>query len=85
VWSLTRSAAVHLVNQFPENLIAHRAINLVQMCIGLGCLFVWLIGLRREGETRTAVVGHLWNRAEADRLTQQLDAINDSLARLRRR
>jgi hypothetical protein len=82
VWSLTRSAEVHLANQFPKNL---RAISLVQLCIGLGCLLVWLTGLRHEGETRTAVVGHLWNRAEADRLTQQLDAINDSLARLRRR
>jgi hypothetical protein len=84
VWSLTRSAAAHLANQFPQNLIAVRIISLVQMCIGLGCLLLWLGGLQREGETRTAVVGHLWNRAEADRLTEQLDAINDSLARLRR-
>jgi hypothetical protein len=51
----------------------------------MGCLLVWLLGLRREGESRTAVVGHLWNRAEADRLTEQLDAINDSLERLRRK
>jgi hypothetical protein len=44
-----------------------------------------MLGFKREGEARTAVVGHLWNRAEADRLTEQLAAINNSLARMRRK
>lgn len=85
VWSLSRSAAVHLANQFPGNLSATRVISSLQMCISLVCLLFWLIGFGREGESRTAVVGHLWDRAEAERLTQQLDAINNNLERLRRR
>jgi hypothetical protein len=83
VWTLTRSAEAYLANQFPKNLVAIRVISAIDMCIALGCLSFWLLGLRREGEVRTAVVGHLWNRAEAERLTEQLDAINNSLERLR--
>jgi hypothetical protein len=83
VWTLSRSAAVHLANN--TNLVATRLISSLQMGISLGCLLFWLIGFRREGESRTAVVGHLWDRAEAERLTQQLDAINNNLERLRRR
>jgi hypothetical protein len=85
VWSLSRSAAVHLSTLFPGNKPVMLSINLVDTFIGMGCLAFWLLGLRREGEARTAVVGHLWNRAEAERLTEQLDAINNGLARLRRR
>jgi hypothetical protein len=84
VWSLSRSAAVHLVNQWSANKQVSLAINTFDMCISVGCLLFWLIGLRREGEIRTAVVGHLWNRAETERLTEQLDAINNTLERLRR-
>jgi hypothetical protein len=85
VWSLSRSAAVHLVNQWSANKQVSVAINTFEMCIAGGCLLFWLIGFRREGEIRTAVIGHLWNRAEAERLTEQLDAINNNLERLRRR
>ncbi len=85
VWTLSRSALVYVINQRFTNRHVTQASNIVQMCFTLGCLFWWLFGLKREGEARTAVVGHLWNRAEAERLTKQLDAINDSLERLRRR
>jgi hypothetical protein len=85
VWSLTRAAAVHLTTLFPKHLVAIRVISALQISIGLACLLFWLLGFKREGEVRTAVVGHLWNRAEAERLTDQLDAINNSLERLRRR
>jgi len=85
VWSLSRSATVHLINQRFNNQHLTQATNIAQMCVALGCLCLWMFGLKREGEARTAVVGHLWNRAEADRLTEQLDTINDSLARLRRK
>lgn len=85
VWSLTHSAAVHLANQFQSSKSAIAWLNLIQTSLLLGCLLYWLLGFRREGEGRTAVVGHLWNRAEAERLTEQLNAINDSLERMRRR
>ena len=85
VWSLSRSAMVHVINQWFNNRYLNSATNIVQMCVIWGCLCFWMFGLQREGEARTAVVGHLWNRAEADRLTEQLDSINDGLARLRRK
>ncbi len=85
VWFLSRSAGVHIVNQWSGNTSVSLAVNFVEMGIDSCCLLVWLFWLQREGEGRTAVVGHLWNRAEADRLTEQLDAINDSLELLRRK
>jgi hypothetical protein len=85
VWSLSRSAMVHVINQWFNNPYLTSATNIAQMCVAVGCLGLWMFGFQREGEARTAVVGHLWNRAEADRLTEQLDAINDGLARLRRK
>ncbi len=85
VASLSRSVMVHVVNQWFNNLHLNHASNIVQMCIASGCLLFWMLGFKREGEARTAVVGHLWNRAEADRLTEQLAAINNSLARMRRK
>lgn len=84
VWTLTNSAVAHLFIQFPKNLLAIRTISSIRMCIVAGCLVFWMAVFKREGEARTAVVGHLWNRAEAERLTEQLDAINNGLARLRR-
>jgi hypothetical protein len=85
VWALSRSAGVHVVNQWGGNTQVSLAVNLVEAAIVSGCLLLWLLGLRGEGERRTAVVGHLWNRAEAERLTEQLGAINDSLERMRRK
>jgi hypothetical protein len=85
VWSLSRSAAAHIVNQWSGNKQVSLVVSSVQMFVEMGCLLFWLLEFRREGESRTAVVGHLWNRAEAERLTDQLDAINSSLERLRRK
>jgi hypothetical protein len=85
VWSISHSAAVHLGNRFQGNATAIGAVNFAQTCVQLGCLLYWLYSFQREGEGRTAVVGHLWNRAEAERLTEQLDAINHSLEKLRKR
>ena len=84
VWSLSRSAYIHLINRWFTNKDLKLATNMVQMGVVLACLSFWLLELRREGEIRTAVVGHLWNRAEAERLTEQLNAINNSIARMRR-
>jgi hypothetical protein len=85
MWSLSRSALLLTINRFFNNKQLISVSTTIQMSVALGCLLYWLIGLKREGEARTAVVGHLWNRAEADRLTQQLDAINAGLTRLRRK
>jgi hypothetical protein len=85
VWSLSRFAQLHLVNQALADKRLNQVVTSIQLCIVLGCLLLWLVGLEREGESRTAVVGHLWNRAEAEHYTRQLAAINNSLERLRRR
>jgi hypothetical protein len=85
VWSLSRSILVHVVNQWFREPRIRVGANIVQLCFELGCLVFWLIGFQREGEVRTAVVGHVWNRAEADKLVEQLDAINDSFEKMRRR
>jgi len=85
LWSLSRSAMLHVINQWSGNKQVSLAANCADMLIIAGCLLSWLLGLKREGESRTAVVGHLWNRAEAERLAEQLHAINDSLERLRRK
>jgi hypothetical protein len=45
------------------------------------CMLFWLIGLRREGEEKTLVIGHRWNRENQDQLLAQLKAINASLLR----
>jgi hypothetical protein len=85
VWTLTRAASVHLATLFPQSVVAIRIISSIHMSVAAGCLLFWLVMFRREGEARTAVVGHLWNREEAERLSRQLDVINDNLTRLRRR
>lgn len=85
VWSLSRSAYIDVINHWINDKNVKLATNIAQMCIALGCLVFWLVGFKRQGEARTAVVGHLWNRAEADRLTGQLETINDGLAKLRKR
>jgi hypothetical protein len=84
-WSLSHFAAVHASTFFPENKSVIGTINSIKLGVFVACLLFWLFELRREGEVRTAVVGHLWNRAEAERLTDQLDAINEGLTRLRRK
>lgn len=85
VWSLSRSAYIYVFKQWFRNEQVRQVSNTVQMFVGALCLLFWLIALKREGEAHTAVVGHVWNRAEAERLTEQLDAINGSLERLRRK
>ncbi len=85
VWSLSRSLLVYVDARWFTVVDVKQAADIVQQLIAAGCLLLWLVALRRQGEAMTAVVGHLWNRTEAERLTEQLDAINDGLARLRRK
>jgi hypothetical protein len=84
-WTLSRAALAYVIPHWFNNRQMRVAGNIIQMGVDMVCLLAWLLELKSEGESRTAVVGHLWNRAEAERLTQQLDAINDGLARFRRR
>lgn len=85
VWFLSRSTGLHLVIQRAGNRWMSSVINAGETGVTIACLLLWMICLRPEWEGLTTVVGHLWNKAEAGRLTEQLDAINDGLDRLRRR
>ncbi len=49
------------------------------------CLAVWIWKLNAAGERSELVIGHSWRKEDADRILQQLDAINDALARSTRR
>ncbi|MBK5290075.1 MAG: hypothetical protein JJE04_00080 [Acidobacteriia bacterium] len=49
------------------------------------CLAVWIWKLNAAGEHTEVVIGHRWRQEEADGLIQQLNNINDSLARGTRR
>jgi hypothetical protein len=84
-WALVHAVTVFVGIHANGNLRTGDIVNLIQSCVQVGCLLYWMAGLRKEGETLTAVVGHLWNREEAERLAEQLDSINDTLERLRRR
>jgi hypothetical protein len=56
--------------------------NLVLQVAGCLSLLVWLLRMSPAGESVTIVVGHLWNRDEEERLTNQLQNINSMLTRL---
>jgi hypothetical protein len=78
IYFLTREA-VELVINLGHHWI--RVVSSLEMTVSVLCLTFWIMTLRREGETRRAVVGHQWNPADEQRLRAQLDAINASLLR----
>ena len=49
------------------------------------CLLFWLLFLNRQGEKKSVVIGHRWNRGEETRLKMQIEAINRSLLRTARK
>ncbi|HML16079.1 MAG TPA: hypothetical protein VK419_03600 [Bryobacteraceae bacterium] len=57
-------------------------VNTAMLGISFCCLMFWAVGLRRENQDRTTVIGHRWDASAMLRLTRQLDAINASLLRL---
>ncbi len=46
----------------------------------LSMLF-WLVGLNHQGEEKTLVIGHRWNREDQDKVLERLKALNASLLR----
>lgn len=57
----------------------------IDMSISVICILFWLLALSRQGENKLLVVGHQWNPADEQRLLDQLEAINDSLLRSRKK
>jgi hypothetical protein len=54
------------------------------LTVSLICTVAWSALLKKAGEKETVVTGHAWDRAQAERLTVQLDAINSRLVRAAR-
>jgi hypothetical protein len=54
-------------------------ISTILMVVFSLCLLFWLLGLNRQGETRTVVIGHKWNTDDEERLLSQIKAINANL------
>jgi len=63
----------------------NRPLSDVNMGVSVTCLLFWLLALSRQGEKARMVVGHQWNPGEEQRLLAQLEAINASLSRSRRK
>jgi phosphatidylserine synthase len=62
----------------------HHAFSIVLLALGIICLCIWTILLRREEEDPAVTFGRRWNPEEETRLIRQLRAINSSLGRLSR-
>jgi hypothetical protein len=83
VFYLSRTCGTLLANLLSPQFL--NVINNALMSLSFCCLIGWLSSLRREGEDTTDVVGHRWNPAAIERLSDQLDAINATLVRFGRR
>jgi hypothetical protein len=73
------------VGLFLQNFLAHEstpALGNAMLTVSFVCLLAWTLVLNRQGEETTVIVGHRWNPGEMQHLTDQLDAINQSLSRL---
>jgi hypothetical protein len=77
-----RWTGLGLVNLYPARSIL---VGTVMSVLSLGCLILWTLALRPEGEIATTVTGHRWNPAETEHLLGQLGAINVRLERMGRR
>ena len=77
----------HAATLFVNNLGYYlgRMFGTFLMGVYAACLLFWLFALSRQGENKTVVLGHQWNREEEARLLSQLDAINRSLLRAARK
>jgi hypothetical protein len=78
----SRSAGLLVINLLP--VAALRLVSVVLLGFSLGCLLLWLTGLRRESDDVNTVTGSPTNAAALERLSAQLDQINTALARFAR-
>jgi hypothetical protein len=82
VFFLTRTTVTLVIN------LEHhwsRELSSIAMGVSVLCLIFWIMALNRKGETKRVVFGRHWNPADEQKLKTQLDAINASLLRSRRK
>jgi len=81
LYSFSRWAGLLLTNRFPQ--LTHE-LSIAMLAASLACVVGWSLLLKRTGEKEIVVTGHTWDRAQAERLSVQLDAINSRLVRMAR-
>jgi len=59
----------------------HRQFSMALLIASTASMLFWLVGLSRQGEEKTLVIGHRWNREDQDKVLERLKAINASLLR----
>ncbi len=78
----TRAAGLLLVNRLPQDYL--QPMSGFLLACSLGCLLIWLFGLRTESKDVMTITGTHAHGAGLDRLSLQLDEINAALSRLAR-
>jgi hypothetical protein len=82
VYFLAKASDLLVMNIFYTGV---RPFGAVLVAASTVSMLFWLVGLSRQGEEKTLVIGHRWNREDQDRVLERLQALNASLLRTRRR
>ena len=51
-----------------------RPLDVVVVAAYTASMLFWLVGLSRQGEEKTLVIGHRWNREDQDQVLERLKA-----------
>jgi hypothetical protein len=81
VYFLTKATALFV------RTLGHRVsqqISFIMLAVSSACLLFWALTLNRQGEERTLVIGHKWNREDEALLLSKLKAINANLVEARK-
>ncbi len=79
LFALARSFGLLLANLLPQK--DTLLVSTILLGLTLLCLLIWLVGIRPEGERVTATPGYRRDAEAMQRLSRQLDSINQTLAR----
>jgi hypothetical protein len=81
VFFLAKAASIFARN---SHLLSGQVIDQIHMTVNDLCLVFWVACLNRAGEVAKITIGHRTNPGDEQRVMQQLDSINRTLARLPR-
>jgi len=78
LFAAARSFGLLLANLLPQ--AATLTVSTILLGLTLLCLLIWIVGIRPEGERTTDTPGYRRDAEAMQRLSRQLDAINQTLA-----
>jgi hypothetical protein len=78
VYFMAKAGGLLFVNR---NYAWSRQFGILVIAASTVAMLFWLIGLSRQGEEKTLIIGHRWNREDQDKVLERLKAINASLLR----